>query len=493
MTRGVVFSIMKTPMLQKSSVAILITVLAVLLLFLGLLLWLRTLKSQESLEAVNDIILDVRQAFGHKKWQGYDISETARILEETENYYDVNNFSKSAELLESASTVLKQAELKYPQHTKALAINPPYGNFLYIPWSSYTPSQEEIIWSAERYDLFVLHMNRANFIPDIRATNPDAKIYLYVDVPIQQDEDLSDGGIGQFDWITANHPEWFLKDASERPVFSQEEYGYYWLDPGNKEWQEFYVQKIAEKMALSKERWDGVFLDNIRYTLDNTEYGTPVIASYATDEDFQEATLAFMRAIVDAMHQEKLNVIGNVSQVNDPNHPFWGAFLNVADGAMNEVFTRTHYNIIEQGYHTAAVWQQQLEQGQNIPEGKILLLENRVPFWSDHDISLYGYASMLLGINNKARPTYYYGREDTASIPSYWYDEYNVDMGEPTASAEEEGGIYSRAFERGLVIVNPNPNRQQITLTREMFNVSTNERTSQILLSAHSAVILLNP
>ncbi len=480
-------------MLQKSSVAILITVLMVLLLFLGMLLWLRTLKSQESLEAVNDIILDVRQEYGLKKWQGYDISETARILEETENYYDLNNFSKSAELLESASATLKKAELKYPKHTQTLEMNPSYGNFLYTPWSSYTPSQEEVIWSAERYDLFVLHVNRASFIPDIRATNPNAKIYLYVDVPIQQDESLSDGGIGQFNWITENHPDWFLKDASDRPVFSQEEYGYYWLDPGNTQWQEFYIQKIAEKIALSKERWDGIFLDNIRYTLDNTDYGTPAIASYNTDEEFQKATLSFIKAVTDAMHKEKLNVIGNVSQVNDPNHPFWGAFLDIADGAMNEVFTRTHYNVIEQGYHTASIWQQQLEQGQNIPDGKILLLENRVPFWSDKDISVYGYASMLLGIKTQNTPTYYYGREDTSSIPAYWYDEYNVNLGEPGGPAEEEGGIYSRLFEKGLVIVNPNPNRQQVTLTREMVNVSTNEKLSQIVMPAHSAVILLNP
>lgn len=433
----------------------------------------------------------MRQEFGQKKWQGYDISQAARILKNAENSYDLEDFGTASASLTEAGASLDSAPLLYRDHAKSITRNPANKQFLFLPWTTYTPFDREVEWAAQRYDLFILSSSRSAFVETIKRYNPDAEIYLYLDLPIKSEFNEGNGSLPALTDSFQVHPEWFLTTSAGRPVTTNETFTYYWPDPANQNFREQFILETLSLLRAGQVNWDGVVLDNFRTLRDLSGDGVADVANYPSDETFRDAQLAFLDALhqrIALENQQLLVELPPYAAESDISQ----SIMERTDGAMISGFAREEFNA-ENGHLPVEKLRAQLtivEQADR-SQKRVLLMTN-VPFWSDKGISLYGYAGMLLSRSKESDLLYYYGLEDSSSIPSYWYREYELELGNARGDIVTSDELLIRLFERGAVVLNPTVDERSIQFDQPYQTVQGIQATS-FTLTAHQALILKKP
>ena len=104
--------------------------------------------------------------------------------------------------------------------------------------------------------------------------------------------------------------------------------------------------------------------------------------------------------------------------------------------------------------------------------------------------ALFTFASYLMAYRDD-RNTFWYGQTYRAGQMT-WYGFYDADLGAPTADIEEiaASGVFTRRFERGLVLVNPGNEAQRVPLPGEWLDES-GQALSEMTLGSKEARILL--
>lgn len=477
--------------MRRNFFTIALSLLLLLVTTLGLLLWVRTTRTEQNTVAVSQEFQALRQEFGQKKWQGYDISQAARILKTAENSYEIQNFAEASSSLSEASAAMDSSPLLYRDHAKSISRNPANKQFLFLPWTTYTPFDREVEWAAQRYDLFVLSSSRSAFVETIKTYNPDAEIYLYVDLPIKSEFDEGNGSLPALTDSFQIHPEWFLTTSSGRPVTTDETFTYYWPDPANSDFREQFIAETLSVLNKGQVNWDGIVLDNFRTLRDLSGDGVPDVASYPSDETFRDAQLAFLDALHQRLALESQRLVVELPPYATESDD-WQSMLTRADGAIISGFGREEFNT-ENGHLPTEKFRQQLRiVDQSDRTQKRILLMTSVPFWSDKGISLYGYAGMLLGRAQENDLLYYYGLEDSPSIPAYWYREYELELGNARGDIVTADELLIRLFERGAVVLNPTSDDRSIQFDQPYQTVQGIEAVT-FTLAAHQALILKKP
>ena len=215
-------------------------------------------------------------------------------------------------------------------------------------FSSFEPREDQVIKIAPHYDLFLLSALRANLVPIIKKYNPSAKVLMYMANSLTTVATLQDAGSidkENTDWILKNYPDWLLKGSDGRPIQGTSWSPKYWPDPGNKEWQAFFVKKVNKALKTTGGRWDGVLFDEFLTT--HTGHTAPYVgssgkqANYGNDRAFQQAQLDFLRSVAPRL---SVPILPNVdSPVLIPNTPafnpeFFTEVQRIAGGAEAEVF-----------------------------------------------------------------------------------------------------------------------------------------------------------
>lgn len=463
----------------------------ILVTTLGLLLWVRTTRTEQSTVAVNQEFGTLRQEFGQKKWQGYDISQAAKILKQSEEYNAAGDYTQTSESLQEAEAAISAAPLLYRDHAKSISRNPDNGHLLFLPWTTYTPFEREIEWAAQRYDVFVLSSSREDFVPRIKSHNPDAEVYLYIDLPIKEEYDTTNGSLPGLTDAFQTHPEWFLTTTSGRPVSTQEVFTYYWPDPSNETFRTTFITEMISLVEDSQINWDGVVLDNFRTLRDLSGDGTPDIADYPSDETFRDAQISFLTEMRDTLREASLSTIVELPPYAVENEE-WKALNDLADGLMISGFGREEFNT-DDGHLSAEKFRQQIQVLEETDRTqKRMFVVTHVPFWSDKGISVFGYAGALLGRALETDHVYYYGLEDSTSIPAYWYREYEIDLGAARDVIASSDELLIRLFEKGAVVVNPTGEERAIQFDATYKTIQGVEATT-FVLSAHQALILQKP
>jgi hypothetical protein len=89
----------------------------------------------------------------------------------------------------------------------------------------------------------------------------------------------------------------------------------------------------------------------------------------------------------------------------------------------------------------------------------------------------------------------YFGfdRGDCLHGQLWWFDEYDANLGKPTSLCRQNGfaeGTWSRSFERGLVIVNPQTQAVTFGTDSVMTDLTTKQRGRRFTIPARDARIL---
>lgn len=281
----------------------------------------------------------------------------------------------------------------------------------------------------------------------LKAANPALKVLMYKDLSFVSAG--SDGNVntGVTTAEADANPSWYLKNTSGEH-FSSWSYKWMWAaDVGNPDYQRRWAANVLEK--LETQGWDGVFVDDANPTIRH-HYNVNAVAKYPTDAAYGAATGAALATIGPKLRGAGKLVI--------PNFGEWRLYRDVVDpwlddvsGGMEEQFTK-YGTSPTAGYLPKNDWERQL--------GALKAAEAKGKYFlglahsgnSDAAAARFGWATALLGANGHAS---FALAADYTSEPAS-FPEYGYDIGEPAApEGVDDSGVHRRAFEKGLVLVNP--------------------------------------
>jgi len=288
-------------------------------------------------------------------------------------------------------------------------------------------------------------------------------------------------------WIVTNHPEWLLLDKDGNPIRSGgglSNPGEYWPDPGNSEWQDYFVEKVDKLLQDSGGQWDGILFDQFIGTLDgHVRYArTAQPVNYATDVEYQAAYLEFFKAVTSRL---PIPIIVNMEGAAIVRRPeFVAEVALAAGGAENEIFPE------EMPVEDLRPY---LETVQALPPTVHIRINSKpAGYAGGADDTLFAYYCYLL-IASRDREVYWTYKEGTSDVPHYWYREFDLDLGDPLGNIQFGESIWSREFERAMVIVNPDDQPATATwdATTAMLDVTGKPLESPLTLPGRSAMLLI--
>ncbi len=319
-------------------------------------------------------------------------------------------------------------------------------------FGGFPPTEEQIARIAPHYDNILFGAARCEFIPRFKRYNPDLTFFLYVDSGLNPGFVRSDaGGVDNenLDWVLAQHPDWILKDKDGEFIRSGNSRlankGAYWPDPGNPGWQHYFADKVLKLIGETGGQWDGILLDQFMGTADGYERyaGARQQTTYPDDAAFQRAQLKFLRVVAAKIH---LPIIVNMEGAGIIRRPgFVGEVARAAGGAENEIFPEEMPIEDLQPY---------LETVQRLPPTVHIRINSKPGGLAGNiDKTLFAYYCYLL-IADQQREVYWTCKEGTSDVPHYWYREFDLDLGQARGNIHFGEKIWSREFDKALVLVN---------------------------------------
>ena len=366
-------------------------------------------------------------------------------------------------------------------------------------FSSFEPREDQIKRIAPHYDLFLLTGLRGSLVPIIKKSNPSAKVLMYMANSLTSVATLLDAGSvdeENTDWILKNHPNWLLKGSDGKPIQGTSWSPKYWPDPGNKEWQAFFVKKVNKALKETGGLWDGVLFDEFLTT--HTGHTASYVgssgkqANYASDQAFQQAQLEFLRNVVPGL---SVPILPNVdSPVLNPTSPafnpeFFTEVQRIAGGAEAEVFVLHAPD--QYGFLEKEMIEVYLDRARKTPPGKMMLLNSPTAGLEGNiERTLYAYYTYLL-VASPGRAVYWAFKEGESSVPHFWFKEFDLDLGLPQGEMQTVGPLWTRDFTNAAVVVNPNQKAASFAFKESYSDVLGKPVKSPVPLGPHSGVLLI--
>ncbi|HJS29929.1 MAG TPA: putative glycoside hydrolase, partial [Anaerolineales bacterium] len=317
----------------------------------------------------------------------------------------------------------------------------------------------------------------------------DPTFFLYVDSGlnpgfVQADAGSVDGE--DTEWIVENHPDWILKDAEGnfvRSVGGLANPGAYWPDPGNPEWQDYFVEKVTRLLEETGGEWDGIVFDQFLGTADGHErYAQSARqANYPTEEAYQAAYLEFFERVVPKIPVPLIVNMEGGAIIRRP--AFVAEVALAAGGAENEIFPDEMPDEDLRPY---------LETVQSLPPDVHIRINSKPGGYAgDIDDTLFAYYCYLL-IAGRDREVYWTYKEGTSDIPHYWFREFDLDLGDPLGDIDFSGAVWSREFENAVVIVNAFEENGEYTWDgADYYDVEGNQLEPPLVLDGRAAMLLV--
>lgn len=308
---------------------------------------------------------------------------------------------------------------------------------------------------AKRRRLWIGQGVASGFVGPYAAAHPGILSFLYKDavfvdrfVPGPATAGQVLGGVSYQMALTSG---WLVLDNAQ-PIVSRGYAGFVLADLADPGYQREWARNaIAEAHGGG---WSGVFADDLGLFRPDLTASPP---AFPTQAAWREAVRAFLAGVSPLLHASGLSLIANISDgIFDLGlHRLLVRYL---DGSMDEGWMR-HTTRHTEALANGCEWVRQLvEELQSEASRKRFLAELPADATDARAIA-YGLATFLLGANG-------YSSFDVAGNPHYanaiWTPELQAAtrLGPPLGSfTVARSGLYSRAFRRGLVLVNPTGRR----------------------------------
>ncbi len=228
----------------------------------------------------------------------------------------------------------------------------------------------------------------------------------------------------------------------------------YAMDPGNQEW----VQLITGfyKNVLAQTQHDGIIIDMV---LEKSLFPNAI-----SDHDWVESTKSIMAGIKKLNTSNKLVVLNagrNLSEIDA-----YGEFM---DGFVMENFM---------GEQLESTFEEGLQAAES---GYAVIYDVDTDDTGQQDLSKMRLGLVLSLLNDNTYFTYDFGPRDHGQ--AWWFDEYDVALGQPRGPYYPDGDAYCREFENGIIVAAPH-SPATITLESEHIDVTTGDRATTFQVQA---------
>ncbi len=339
---------------------------------------------------------------------------------------------------------------------------------------------------AGQFRVVFLQESMHSLLPELRAANPGALHLAYQKAGGMRADGGDHASTGLRLDQADGHEGWFLHDAAGQRLEYCDYPGVWAANIGDPGYQAAWLAAVQER--VTRDGFDGVMLDDVNTFPGHClgERGT-AIAEYPTDAAYGEAVVAFMRAVGPGLQEAGLAVAPNIAlnpwtevqrdqalamlpAITHWGREYWMRWDDSANFRGDEWSTTLALMVAAQ---EAGVGFFALTRGpgaEGAAAGKA-----------------YGRASFLLawdGVSDSA-----WGYDEGGSHDS-WDDDQAPVLGLPTGPATAAGQGWQRAYEGGMVLINPAPEGDQdFALDRAVVAADGTAQT-RLRLAAGSAALL---
>jgi hypothetical protein len=342
---------------------------------------------------------------------------------------------------------------------------------------------------AGQYRVIVLQESMERILPEVRASNPDARILAYQKVGgFRADGDDNPSTGIQFHEADGLHEDWFLHDtAGNRLIYC--DYPEVWAaNIGHPGYQQLWLDNVRDR--LLRDGFDGVMMDDVNTFPGHClgERGGTPIAEYPTDEAYGDAVVDFMEAVSPSLIAAGLLVSPNIA-MNPWEDTMRAQALAIA--AQTTHVTREYWMRWNDSENfTGANWESTLTFYEAV-EG-LGVAFHALTYGPGHEGVLegqrFGRASFLLAWNGEADSAW--GYLDDQVDP--WTNEWAIDPGLPLEDRQADGVGWRRAFTGGTVLVNPHPTDSQTFLLDRLHRDGNGAEVSEVTLASGHAMVLVH-
>jgi hypothetical protein len=338
---------------------------------------------------------------------------------------------------------------------------------------------------AEKLDLVILDPLNYPRVPSaLREVNPKIKVLGYrntfdlLDMTPYAERELKPGGKTEQmlrEWDQGHAENWFYLDDEGRRVnvYLNKRDDRYGLDLGKPEVRNFLATRSK---AIVDAGYDGVFLDNVgvRYP-----YGYGVgewvsaVPTGLTERKWWDDSILMLREIKDAVGDGL--VVFN--QVRGYNQPVSLDFVAETDGAMDETW-------LSDGNFQPQQWREDVALVRRLNEMNQYTLP--VAEGTSEAAARTLFASYLLAKDGE-HAYFAYGPYNFTQWR--WFPFYDAELGRAQGAYTQEGDVYSRRFQRGIVLVNISDEPRSFALPAE-YQTELAEKVRSVDIPARSGEIL---
>jgi len=290
----------------------------------------------------------------------------------------------------------------------------------------------------------------APYAAAMRAVNPNLRLLAY-----------QNGAFAQSNQLTAYPDSWYARGAGGDKVRSRG-FGNYLMNIGNPAWRQSAAQECATNLA--KSGYDGCYLDMLGTAPLSLSYVNAVPINTATGAvwtpgDYLAATSAIAAEV--KLQNPAVIVAGNGLGSGTRYYNEAGGspvpLLLALDAAHAEVWLRTPHQSLTK-FKSESAWLRDVSMIADAGvRGRVVLATTKI--WTPGSSTQidawhrYTVASFLLGTNGRSYLNFLPSQTMAGITSDNAYD--RPDVGTPLGPFAKSGGVYQRAFTKGLALVNP--------------------------------------
>lgn len=314
--------------------------------------------------------------------------------------------------------------------------------------TSIHPTDDEIRAAAGRLQAMVFNPSDAEAARTLKSLDPQVHVYTYMDLSSVRDYERDVALSGGVSFNEAERRGWIARNQSGQYFTWDPHPGHYQTAVWDQGYRDAWTATAVAKAANGP--WDGIFADNdmisLRYYNDRSHQ---LLAGTTTQDQTDELVVSGIDQLV-KQAGPALNARGKSLMVNVGDGRLrmetWASHTQYGGGAVEMFLSWSRDGTPDIWDWGDTGWSTVREQ---VLWGPKTLAITPSASW-DMRTKLYGYGTFLLRANvGDAWTADDWNR--VANLPP----ETGIDLGLPTTWAGEEGGAWTRRFERGWVAVNP--------------------------------------
>ena len=350
-----------------------------------------------------------------------------------------------------------------------------------------------------RYASVVLGKGEFPYVGRIKQLSPQTKVLVY-DTTTQFVDNCLPASSWMCPAITyqralahdARHPgdPWILKDASGKSLVSPYHRQDHLANVGSRSYQREWVRRAAA--AARRGKFDGVMIDNVTARVSDWTHG-PYPTLYPTNESWERAMRSFVRFAGPALRARGLYVLTNAFKGGPSDGSadvaWWKWVARYVDGLMAEFWEQSPLDL--KLFDTnpccwTGNWYGWLRLAAAAQRSGADFFPLQYGPSGDVRTMTYGKASFLL-VWDGSGGGYVYEPQNAADP---WNPAWTASIGKPSGKRRRVGVGWRRRYTRGLVLINPDPSREQRVRLDGRFAGVGGPVSGSVTLQPVSALIL---